>query len=42
MCKVCIIGGGAYGSAMACVLRRGGHDTTIWAREPFTVTSINR
>lgn len=42
MANVGVIGGGAYGSAMACVLSRGGHRTTIWAREPFTVTSINR
>jgi len=42
MGRVGVIGGGAYGSAMACVLHRGGHQTTMWAREPFTVTSINR
>lgn len=42
MGKVGVIGGGAYGSAMACVLQRAGHRTTIWAREPFTVTSISR
>jgi len=42
MGRIGVIGGGAYGSAMACVLRRAGHETTIWAREPFTVTSINR
>jgi glycerol-3-phosphate dehydrogenase (NAD(P)+) len=42
MNRVGIVGGGAFGSAMACVLRRNGHEVVLWAREPFTVTSINR
>jgi glycerol-3-phosphate dehydrogenase (NAD(P)+) len=27
---------------MACVIRRAGHDTVIWAREPEVVAGINR
>jgi glycerol-3-phosphate dehydrogenase (NAD(P)+) len=42
MATIGIIGGGAFGTAMACVLRRSGHDTCIWAREPEVVASINR
>lgn len=41
MKKVSIIGGGAFGTAMACVARRAGLDVTIWAREPEVVESIN-
>jgi len=40
--RVGVIGGGAFGSAMACVMRRAGHETMLWAREPFTVAAINR
>ena len=42
MVRVGVIGGGAFGSAMACVMRRSGHETVLWAREPFTVQAINR
>ncbi len=42
MARVGVIGGGAFGTAMACVIRRSGHDTTIWAREPEVVSAINR
>ncbi len=41
MPSVGIIGGGAFGTAMACVIRRSGHETVIWAREPEVVASIN-
>jgi glycerol-3-phosphate dehydrogenase (NAD(P)+) len=41
MARVGIIGGGAFGTAMACVLRRAGHDTTLWAREDEVVAAIN-
>ena len=42
MARVGILGGGAFGTAMACVLRRSGHAVTLWAREPEVVASINR
>ena len=41
MSHVGIIGGGAFGTAMACVLRRSGHDVVMWAREPEVVAAIN-
>jgi len=42
MARVGIIGGGAFGTAMACVLRRRGHAITLWAREAEVVEAINR
>ena len=42
MVRVGIIGGGAFGTAMACVIRRSGHETILWAREPYTVAALNR
>jgi glycerol-3-phosphate dehydrogenase (NAD(P)+) len=42
MARVGVIGGGAFGTAMACVVRRSGHDITIWVREPEIAASINR
>ena len=37
-----VIGGGAFGTALACVIRRSGHATVIWAREPEVAAAINR
>jgi glycerol-3-phosphate dehydrogenase (NAD(P)+) len=42
MARIGIVGGGAFGTAMACVLRRAGHRIALWAREPEVVASINR
>ena len=36
-----VIGGGAWGTALAQVLRRAGRDVVIWAREPEVVAAIN-
>jgi glycerol-3-phosphate dehydrogenase (NAD(P)+) len=36
-----IIGGGAWGTALAAALRRAGRDVLLWAREPEVVTAIN-
>jgi glycerol-3-phosphate dehydrogenase (NAD(P)+) len=41
MARVGIIGGGAFGTAMACVVRRAGHATVLWAREPEVAAQIN-
>ncbi len=41
MASIGIIGGGAFGTAMACVVRRSGHDVLLWAREPEVVAAIN-
>jgi len=42
MAQVGIIGGGAFGTAMACVLRRQRHEVVLWAREAEVVGAINR
>ena len=42
MASVGVIGGGAFGTAMACVLKRSGNDPVVWAREPEVVAGINR
>ena len=42
MAKIGVIGGGAFGTAMACVLRRSGHEIAIWVREPEVAAAINR
>jgi glycerol-3-phosphate dehydrogenase (NAD(P)+) len=41
MARISVIGGGAFGTAMACVVRRAGHDVVVWAREPEVVAAIN-
>ena len=41
MSRIAIIGAGAWGSALACIARRGGHEAILWAREPEVVESIN-
>lgn len=42
MARIGVIGGGAFGTALACVVRRSGHDVAIWAREPEVVAAINQ
>lgn len=41
MARMGVIGGGAFGTAMACVLRRSRHEVLLWAREPEVVSAIN-
>ena len=36
-----VIGGGAWGTALAVAAQRAGRDVIIWAREPDVVTAIN-
>ena len=36
-----IVGGGAWGTALATVARRAGRDVVLWAHEPETVAAIN-
>lgn len=40
--RVAIVGGGAWGTALAHLLARGGHDAVLWAREPDVVRDINQ
>jgi glycerol-3-phosphate dehydrogenase (NAD(P)+) len=39
--RCAVVGAGAWGTALADLLARNGHDTVIWAREPDVVESIN-
>lgn len=39
--KLGVLGGGAWGTALAQVAARGGEPVTLWAREPDVVASIN-
>ena len=41
MSKAGVIGGGAWGTALAQVCARAGLQTTLWAREPDVVASVN-
>lgn len=41
MARIGVMGAGAFGTAMACVLRRSGHDTMLWARETEIAAAIN-
>ena len=41
MKKAGVIGGGAWGTALAQVCARAGLETTLWARETDVVTSVN-
>src|SRR5204863_8603518 len=40
--KVAVIGGGAWGTALADLLARKGEQVTLWARESEVVESVNR
>jgi glycerol-3-phosphate dehydrogenase (NAD(P)+) len=37
-----IVGGGAWGTALACVARRAGRHVTLWSRDPAIARSIAR
>ncbi len=41
MKKICVIGGGAWGTALAQSFAVGGRDVTLWAREEEVTFSIN-
>jgi glycerol-3-phosphate dehydrogenase (NAD(P)+) len=41
MSKAGVIGGGAWGTALAQVCARAGLQTTLWAREPDVVAAVN-
>ena len=36
-----VVGGGAWGTALAHVLGTNGHEVTLWAREPEVVAAVN-
>ena len=37
-----MLGGGAWGTALAMQMRRAGHDVRLWARDAATVAAIER
>lgn len=39
--RVAVLGGGAWGTALALHCARKGHDVLVWAREQEVVDSIN-
>ena len=39
--RLAVIGGGAWGTALAQVVASGGRDTLLWAREPEVVDAVN-
>ncbi len=39
--RCAVVGGGAWGTAIADRLARNGHETVLWAREPDVVAAIN-
>ncbi len=40
MTRLAVIGGGAWGTALACVARRAGNVTTLWARDATVAAAI--
>ncbi|HEU4499348.1 MAG TPA: glycerol-3-phosphate dehydrogenase, partial [Sphingomicrobium sp.] len=40
--KLAVIGGGAWGTALAQVAANGGRETLLWAMEDDVVTAVNR
>jgi glycerol-3-phosphate dehydrogenase (NAD(P)+) len=40
--KIAVIGGGAFGSALACVAARAGHDVMLYLRDNATAKTINQ
>ncbi|MBE9556850.1 MAG: NAD(P)-dependent glycerol-3-phosphate dehydrogenase [Proteobacteria bacterium] len=40
MSRVAVIGAGAFGTALACVVRRAGSEAIVWARDPAIADSI--
>src|SRR6185436_16293265 len=39
--RCAVVGGGAWGTALAHVLGTNGHEVTLWAREPEVVVAVN-
>lgn len=40
--KVAVIGGGSFGTAIANIIARNGHETHLWMRDPEQVASLNQ
>jgi glycerol-3-phosphate dehydrogenase (NAD(P)+) len=42
MTRITVVGGGAWGTALADLLARKGDAVTLWAREPEVIEAVNR
>lgn len=42
MTRICVLGAGSWGTALASVLAHKGHDTILWAREDDVAAAIDR
>ena len=42
MTRIAVVGGGAWGTALADLLARKGETVTLWAREPEVIEGVNR
>jgi glycerol-3-phosphate dehydrogenase (NAD(P)+) len=40
--KIAVLGGGAWGTALALAMLHAGHEPQLWARDPRTVDAVNR
>lgn len=40
--RIAVLGGGAWGTALAATVRRAGHQVRLWARDAGTVDAVNR
>jgi glycerol-3-phosphate dehydrogenase (NAD(P)+) len=38
--KVTVLGGGAWGTALAVAMQRAGHTVRVWARDPLTASAL--
>lgn len=41
VCRIAVLGGGAWGTALALTALRAGHGVRLWARDAQTVSAIN-
>jgi glycerol-3-phosphate dehydrogenase (NAD(P)+) len=39
--RIAVVGAGAWGSALASLCSRAGHDTVVWGRDPAMIEGIN-
>jgi len=39
--KIAVVGGGAWGTALAQIAAKGGRETLLWAREAEVVEAVN-
>jgi glycerol-3-phosphate dehydrogenase (NAD(P)+) len=40
--KIAVLGGGAWGTALALTMLNAGHEPLLWARDAYTIDAVNR